>query len=187
MENTKIINNYNSTQLKISIGFFGESYAGKTCLLGRFFTGTYKMLPPTVIPTTTLFVKQIKIKDKDISLTVNFIDTPGQSRYLDINKIVMKNLQGIVLVYDITALETFNTLKTLISVANECNCSPSVLIGLKLDLENERVIKKEEALAFAKINGMKYFEVSALNGDNVNQLFDDIISYIVEKNTSLII
>lgn len=181
MEKTKTNNNDNTTKLKLSIAFFGESFAGKSCLLGKFFTGTYKMLPPTIIPTTTNYKKQITIKDKKLSLLVNLIDTPGQIRYIDINKTIMKIAQGIVLVYDITALDTFNTLKTLISVVNECNSCPRVLIGLKLDLENERVIKKEEVLTFAKKNGMKYFEVSALNGDNVNQLFDDIISYVVEK------
>ena len=47
-----------------------------------------------------------------------------------------------------------------------------VLIGNKADLEEERRVKKEEALEVAKEFNLAYMETSALNAQNIDAAFE---------------
>ena len=49
-----------------------------------------------------------------------------------------------------------------------------VLIGNKADLEEERAVKKEEALEVAKEFNLAYLETSALNAQNIDAAFETI-------------
>lgn len=49
-----------------------------------------------------------------------------------------------------------------------------VLIGNKADLEEERKVKKEEALEVAKEFNLAYLETSALNAQNIDIAFETI-------------
>ena len=68
----------------------------------------------------------------------------------------------------------------------ECrNNGPStislVLVGNKIDLENERQVSHEEGEEFAKKNNMLFFETSALSGKNIDLLFNDSVEAIEAK------
>ena len=52
-----------------------------------------------------------------------------------------------------------------------------VLVGNKLDLESERVVSKSEAQKIASEHGMEYFETSAK--DNIN--IQEVMTYIMDK------
>ena len=59
----------------------------------------------------------------------------------------MKNGQGFVLVYSITAQSTFNDLQDLreqILRVKDTHDVPMVLVGNKCDLEDERVVGKDQ-------------------------------------------
>ena len=46
------------------------------------------------------------------------------------------------------------------------------LIGSKSDLTNDRMVEKEDAIAFCKKEGIaKHFETSAMTGHNVEEVF----------------
>lgn len=47
-----------------------------------------------------------------------------------------------------------------------------ILVGTKKDKENEREVSTGEALEFSRERGMAYFEVSALNEENVKEVFE---------------
>ena len=51
-------------------------------------------------------------------------------------------------------------------------------MGNKLDLVNERKILKEEALKFAEDNGLFYYECSAKTGENISDIFVDVMQKI---------
>jgi hypothetical protein len=46
-------------------------------------------------------------------------------------------------------------------------------------------ISKEEAESFANSKGMKYFEISSKNNDNIEQLFNSLIHEILNTPTYL--
>ena len=49
------------------------------------------------------------------------------------------------------------------------------LVGNKYDLKHLRIVTKDEAVAFAMKNNLKFIETSALDSQNVEEAFKDII------------
>ena len=124
---------------------------------------------------TTIGV-DFKIKTLDIdgkSCKLQIWDTAGQERFRNIISSYYRGAQGIMLVYDITDLESFQNLSSWL-IEIEKNASKNVykiLVGNKCDMENERKVTFEQGKDFADQYGMKFFETSAKNSTNVNEAF----------------
>ena len=58
---------------------------------------------------------------------------------------------------------------------------PIILVGNKSDLEEERVISKQEGEKVAKQYNLKFYETSCKNGDNVENCFLDLARQIVDR------
>ncbi len=75
----------------------------------------------------------------------------------------MKDGQGFVLVYSIIAQSTFSDLQDIrdqIVRVKDKEDFPAVLVGNKCDLEDQRVITKQDGQNLAqKFNNCSYFEV----------------------------
>ena len=56
-----------------------------------------------------------------------------------------------------------------------------VLVGNKIDLENERQILYEEGASFAEKNNMLFIETSAKTGQNIENLFMKSVEVINER------
>merc|ERR1712110_1013130 len=57
---------------------------------------------------------------------------------------------------------------------------PKILVGNKLDMKEERVVDTETARELAEEFGVKYFETSALSGDGIADMMDNIMSQVYE-------
>ena len=55
------------------------------------------------------------------------------------------------------------------------------LIGNKIDLENKREVSYEEGKNFAKENELLFFETSAKEGNNIQEIFVQSATNILEK------
>jgi len=136
---------------------------------------------------TTIGV-DFKIKTLDIdgkSCKLQIWDTAGQERFRNIISSYYRGAQGIMLVYDITDLESFQNLNSWL-IEIEKNASKSVykiLVGNKCDMENERKVTTEQGKDFADQYGMKFFETSAKNSTNVNEAFITMTKEVM-KNSS---
>ena len=88
-----------------------------------------------------------------------------------------------LVVYDITSRKTFNNVQEWIKQCKKYGAKTEmiVLIGNKTDLENEREVKKEEGEEFAEKNEMRFFETSALNGSNIQNIFQDTAKIILDN------
>ena len=56
-----------------------------------------------------------------------------------------------------------------------------ILVGNKSDLNDKRAIPTEEGEEFAKRFDMKFYETSAFNGSNIEQLFLESSEDIIDK------
>lgn len=85
----------------------------------------------------------------------------------------MKNGQGFVLVYSITAQSTFNDLQDLreqILRVKDTDDVPMVLVGNKCDLEDERVVGKDQGVNLARQFNCAFMETSAKAKINVQDV-----------------
>ena len=100
-----------------------------------------------------------------------------------------KSAQGILLVYDISNMESYKRVKEAISNLKRKNINSLVyVIGNKIDLKEHRVIKKEDVVRECIENNIKYYEVSAKTGEGINELFYQIvIEFISDLENKLII
>ena len=101
-----------------------------------------------------------------------------------------KGAHGIFLVYDITSNDSFKKAKYWLGEARQ-NVGPNVLIiliGNKLDEENKREVKKEDAQKFAeneKLDG--FIETSAKSGENARIIFLRTAKFLYNQHKSEIL
>jgi len=163
-----------------SILLLGDTSVGKTCLISRYANGVFR---EDYIQTVGIdyVSKQEIINDKNIN--IKLWDTAGQERFKALTPTYLRGAEGIVLVYDVTNLESFESLKfwieSLKSNLGE-NSLPTVINGNKIDLD-DRDVSSEDAKKFAQSNNFKYFETSAKSGIGVDELFREIVNQILEK------
>ena len=109
---------------------------------------------------------------------------------MSINKLYFQKVQGIILMYDITDRSTYEKLPKWVEIINEEVYNiPLILIGNKLDDEENRIVRIGEGKAFAKENGFLFQETSAKSGKNVNNsmflLCEKIISSLEDPNCNI--
>jgi len=173
---------YKSSDYLFKYLVIGNSGIGKSCLLIRFTDDTFSDSYVTTIGV------DFKIKTLDIdgkSCKLQIWDTAGQERFRNIISSYYRGAQGIMLVYDITDLESFQNLNSWL-IEIEKNAAKNVykiLIGNKCDMENERKVTYEQGKDFAEQYGMKFFETSAKNSTNVNEAFITMTKEVM-KNSS---
>jgi len=97
----------------------------------------------------------------------------------------MKNGQGFVLAYSIIAQSTFNDIPELrdqIVRVKDTENIPTVLVGNKCDLADQRVITTEQGEALATKFNAKFIEASAKTKINVDEIFHTLVRLIIAAN-----
>ena len=125
--------------------------------------------------------KNVKINDREIR--VQIWDTAGQEAFRSITRSYYKNSTCALIVYDITNKKSF---LNVASWLNECRemCYKDilvVLVGNKTDLDSKRAVSTEEGQKFANDNGLMFFESSAQNGTNIEEIFTSAITDLVTR------
>ena len=86
--------------------------------------------------------------------------------------------------YDITNKTSFDNLKNWISTAEESITDfKKIIIGNKTDLEEKRQVSTDIFQKYCQKQNIKGFEVSAKNGNNVNESFELLAKLIIEGQT----
>ncbi len=161
----------------------GDSLVGKTCLISRYAIGVFN---EDYISTIGFDSRQKEEIINNEKVLVRIFDTAGQERFKSITANYLRNAEGVILVYDLTSTESFESLKFWIeSIKNNLGNDepiPIIIIGNKIDLEDARQINKSVAEKFAKDNNYKYFETSAKTGEGVDDAFREIVKQILGRN-----
>ena len=173
-ENKTNLNNNSSTfeyEYLFKILLVGNSNVGKSSLFLRFVDEIWK---ENFVPTigVDFKIKSIKIDNKIIKLQI--WDTAGQERFRSILSSYYKGANGILLLYDITNVNSFKSLSNwLIDIEkNSSKNVKKILIGNKCDLNELRKIPINKGKEFADTYNMKFIETSAKNNVNINECFN---------------
>ena len=130
--------------------------------------------------------KQIELDDHSIKMQI--WDTAGHEKFRTITTSYYKSAQAIIILYDITQKSSFDHIRNWITETDKFGKQGvlKVIVGNKLDLENNRKISKEDAENLALKYGLKLWEVSAKDNTNIEEMFVDTIKKLLKKNSKII-
>ncbi|KAH7278178.1 hypothetical protein KP509_38G028200 [Ceratopteris richardii] len=163
----------------------GDSGVGKSSLLLRFTSDTFDDLSPTI--GVDFKLKLMTLRGKKLKLTV--WDTAGQERFRTLTSSYYRGAQGIILVYDVTRRDTFTNLSDIWLKEVEMHSTNQdcikMLVGNKVDKDQERVVTKQEGIAFARQYGCLFLECSAKTRLNVEKCFEELVLKILDTPSLL--
>ena len=181
IEDENVQNNDIIPSKSYKVLLLGNSYVGKTCILLRFsedkFNDNYE-----VTIGLNYRIKTINIDNTPIKMQI--WDTSGEEKFKAIAKNFYRGAHGVLLIYDICQKNSFLDVKGWIEqiIENADNNDIVMLLcGNKIDLEKERIISKEEGENLAKNYGIPFFECSAKNNININEIFNTMAQNIHSK------
>ncbi len=130
--------------------------------------------------------RQIEINNRLIKLQI--WDTAGHEKFRTITTSYYKSAHATLVLYDITEETSFEHIKNwMIDIDKFAKQGVlKILVGNKTDLEEQRKITKEAGESLANKYGIKFFEVSAKDNININDLFLDTAKILLEKNENVI-
>lgn len=189
--------------------FLGESSVGKTSIITRYTTGQFLRDNATI--GVAFISRQLKLSSEH-TVQLEIWDTAGQERYRSLNAMYYRNTDVAIIVFDLSKFNsdiTFSAIDTWIEELCKYSNNTSsksvhgipngddklniVIVGNKMDIldENDDILAiRQQMLQYLenrKIQNydnlvIKYLEVSAKTGENVSNLFENIIIDLIPKN-----
>ena len=155
---------------KYKLIFLGDQSVGKSCILNRFMNDTFTEEYQATIGLD-FQSKNVQIDNQDIHLLL--YDTAGQEKFRSLIPMYTRDANIILLVYDISSKDSFVHLTDWLNDLTTINKDEVIfaVVGNKIDLEEQRVVKLEEGENFAKEHDFIFAEVSAKTGDGFSELF----------------
>ena len=164
----------------LKITLIGDTGAGKTCIINRYINDDFFS---NKVSTMGVSCSNKLVKEDNKLLRVDLWDTAGQEQYRSLGRHFYKDSYVIILVYDITNRESFENLKIIwykdLLKYNE-KYTILAVVGNKNDLYEIEKVSEDEGRNYAKEINAIFMLVSAKNGDNINNLFNDIVNLYLE-------
>ena len=165
----------------------GDAGVGKTAIIRRYYEGKFSEILESTY-NASFIEKTVQIEKK--KLVLELWDTVGQEAYRSLTKIFTKNSKIIILVYDVTSMETFNSLNYWYDYISK-EAEGNVILGVagnKTDLileeGHKEEVSQEEGKNFAEKINASFALISAKESDQeIKKLFNELISrYLGVKN-----
>lgn len=118
-------------------------------------------------------------------MNIHIMDTCGQERYNSLWERYYKKANGVLLIYDITNIGSFNKIKEYYVEKIRDNCKegiPILLLGNKTDLKDDRKVDIQEAINIAINEDYIYKETSCIKNENVADAFETIVEILNINN-----
>jgi len=162
--------------LTCKVVLIGESGVGKTSIISRYITNTFKSQLMATSGANFVTKNLILEDDKEESQSIKFEiwDTAGQERYRSLAKVFYKNAAVCILVYDITRRSSLDAIKNYWFKEIKENAQKDVilaLVGNKDDMYQFEEITNDEGIAFSKEIDSIYRRTSAKSGEGIDELF----------------
>ena len=183
-------NSSESDEIKYKLIVIGDELVGKTSILNRFKSNQFNAIYE---PTVGLEFQSIPILIDDQSVNLLLYDVSGHQKFRSLIPLYTSDANIIFLIYDISKNETFSNIDKWYSFLTNINKNDVIfaLVGNKSDLNYIRKVSSEEAKKYANDHNFIFQEVSAMNGDGIQELFmnkllDKIRTQFIQKGKNLI-
>ena len=159
-----MINEEEEEDITINIMTLGNSSVGKTSYIIKYTDNYFREIYLSTIGIDRK-VKSIKLNNKNIKLI--FHDTTGQERFKSLSFNIIKNADGVILMYDITNKESFESIPEWIKNVTEAkgNDFPKILLGNKISKDFD----------------IDFFETSVKEGINIDESCKALVEKIVKN------
>ena len=167
------------TIYELNIALVGNSGVGKTTLIRAF---TEQDLDKDIKCTI-----DVECKTKNLTINANssvkltIWDTAGQEKYFSMTNSIFQKAHGIILVYDVTDIKSFDSLdRWMKKIKDIAPINSSILlVGNKIDLEKK--ISTEQGTEYALKNNIQFAEVSSIEKTFIETPFQNISLEIIKK------
>lgn len=171
----EMIDNFGFYNFKVIL--IGDGGVGKTSLIRRYVFETFDADYRATIGSN-LFVKEIKIKDNEVKLTI--WDIAGQQKWEVMRSVYYLGAHGVIAVYDVTDENSYKNLLT--KWVNELKILKTpyktIAIGNKVDLDDGNFAKDEELID--KLMSVEHVKTSAKDGSNVEKAFVELAKSLID-------
>ena len=176
-------NNYENERI-LNIMLLGDASVGKTSFIIKYTDNCFQEV---YLSTIGIDFKEKEVMIEGEKYKLLLYDTTGQEKFKSLAFNIIKNSNGIILMYDITDIESFNSITEWIKSVKERKGDnfPLLLIGNKIDLEDKRLISKEEGEDLAFKYNIPFFEVSNKNGINIDEACLTLVKAILNNNEDI--
>ncbi|MHA1731022.1 MAG: leucine-rich repeat domain-containing protein [Promethearchaeota archaeon] len=158
----------------LKIFLLGDGGVGKTTLLQKYVNG--KFIPDTSMTIGVDFFTKIVEFEPGCFVRVHFWDVSGVERFRFMLPSYMRGTTGAIFTVDLTRFITLEDISSWVElVRGTVGDVPIILVGLKVDLDDQRSIETDylkEYLKELQFDGL--FLASAKTGEQVEELFLDI-------------
>eukprot|EP01133_Synstelium_polycarpum_P004347 gene4347-5075_t len=170
--------------MNLKIVILGSGSVGKSAITIRYVNGEFvDQYDPTI---EDMYRKVIELGNDHFMLEI--MDTAGTENFLVMRDLYIRNGQGFILVYSITAKSTFyeiENIKDQICRVKDSTVSrvPMLVVGNKCDLEKDRQVSSRDAEQLVEKWGgsCDFLETSAKTKVNINAAFEQLVKQIKSK------
>jgi len=140
--------------LKVII--LGDSGVGKTSLMNQYVNRKFSNQYKATIGADFL-TKEVMVDDRLV--TMQIWDTAGQERFQSLGVAFYRGADCCVLVFDVNVAKTFENLDSwrdeflIQAQPRDADNFPFVVLGNKIDLENQRVVSQKKSTILVPVKG----------------------------------
>ncbi|XP_057692917.1 EF-hand calcium-binding domain-containing protein 4A isoform X2 [Corythoichthys intestinalis] len=160
--------------------FLGNSGVGKSSLIQHYCTGHFYSSKGA---TNDFQMRTITMGST--SITLQLWDTAGQERFRSITEQYYHKANAIMVVYDITCMASFTTVREWMNSVKDkmCDGVMLVLLGNKLDLADShcRKVSRRAGQMLAEQHEASFYECSAKTGENIEQLMTHMAEMLIAQ------
>jgi small GTP-binding protein len=175
-------------QIKVQSGEYafklilgGEGGVGKTSMVHRFVEDAFQTDYKSTIGTS-IMKKECDFQGLESKVRFVIWDLAGQAQFKRVRQTYLGNAEAGILVFDVTRKDTFDKLENWFKEIKEVSTTISlILVGNKIDLEDQRVVIHEQGEELAQKLNLSYIETSAKTGENINDAFKMLALQMIKR------
>ena len=165
----------------------GDGAVGKTSCIKRYTEDSFSERYIATIGTT-FALKNVDVEMPEgakISARVVLWDLAGQPTYNELRRRYMAGAAMAIIVYDVTRPQTFLDIgEWYTKFITVCPNAVVAVVANKID-RPDRLVPAPAGEMINKWLDVKHYETSAKTGDNVDNMFTELVTLAIEKQQSM--